>query len=281
MKVRSRGKLWLAGVLAVLLAGGAVLLWQGKGAGMAATVDVVEPDSKDLTDFAATRVFFGHQSVGANVISGVAPTFEAAGRSAPVVVETRDRQPGGAGFLAHAPVGVNGDPLGKFDDFVKVLDGPLGEQVDVALVKLCYVDVVAGTDVEALFSAYSTTMAKLESKHPDVRFVYTTVPLTTDRGWKATVKSWIGQDDQMGPADNLARQRYNELVRARYGASGRLFDIAAVEATMAGSPTRRHSDAQEYFVLNGALAADPGHLNDLGSRAAAAELIRVVAGLGR
>jgi hypothetical protein len=277
VKIRSRGRVWLASVMAALMVGGALLLWQGKDPAVTASVKIIEPDSDELRTFASTRVFFGHQSVGGNVISGLAPTFEAAGRPAPTVVETRE-SPGVESGVLHAHIGANGDPLGKFRDFADIVNGTLGDDVDVALLKLCYVDVVATTDVDAVFSAYSEMMAELESKHPSVRFLYATVPLSTDRGWKAIVKSWIGRDDQMGPADNIARERYNDLVRARYGSSGRLFDIAAVEATMSVAPTRRDSDGRTYYVLNDALAADPGHLNELGSRLAAAELIRVVAG---
>lgn len=281
MKTKSRGMAWLAGALAVLLVGGATWLWQGREPEVVASVNVAEPDADDLAVFRSAKVFFGHQSVGANVISGVAPTYQAVGESAPAVVETREALSPDAGVLAHAHVGTNGDPFGKFADFASIMDGALGEQVDVAVLKLCYVDVVASTDVEAVFAAYSATMSDLERRHPGVRFVYTTVPLSTDRGWKATIKSWIGSDDQMGPADNLSRQRYNELVRARFGASGRLFDIAAVEATIADTPTLRNADGQDYYVLNAALAADPGHLNDLGARVAATEFIRVVAGASR
>lgn len=276
MKIRSRGSIWLASVMAVLAAGGAMLLWQGKEPAVAASVEIVEPDAEDLREFASTRVFFGHQSVGSNVISGVVSTFEAGGLSAPGIVETRASTIPEMGVLAHTHIGVNGDPLGKFRDFAEVVNGTLGEGVDVAVLKLCYVDVVAGTDVNAVFSAYSAMMAELERKHPSVRFLYTTVPLSTDRGWKSVVKSWLGRDDQMGPADNIARERYNELVRVRYGSSGRLFDIAAIEATMKDAPTLRDSNGQAYYVLNDALAADPGHLNEFGSRLAAVELIRVV-----
>ena len=42
----------------------------------------------------------------------------------------------------------------------------------------------------------------------------------------AKVKATIGTADRRGPADNLARHRYNTLVRERYAPTGRLFDIA-------------------------------------------------------
>lgn len=263
-----------AGLLVSLIAGVALWSWDGKGATVTGPIEVSEPSPADLRAFGDAKVLFGHQSVGGNIIAGVNATFSALGGPAPTVIETRERVSADGGFLAHAHVGVNGDPYGKFDDFVTLINGPLGNQVDVAIVKLCYVDVVADTDVNAVFSAYSTMMEELGRRHPSIEFLYTTVPLSTDRGWKATIKSWIGQDDQMGPADNVARQQYNELIRARYGATGRLFDIAAIEAT---ATTQQTVDGATYYVLNAALAADPGHLNELGSRLAAADFIRLVA----
>lgn len=108
--------------------------------------------------------------------------------------------------------------------------------------------------------------------------MYTTVPLTTDRGWKAVVKSWIGRDDQMGPADNQARQRYNELIREKYGHSGQLFRHRRRRVDAAAGAGR--AGLRRRDVLRAQWSVDwqrPGHLNDLGARLAAAEFIRVVA----
>lgn len=243
-----------------------------------APIEVPEPDSGTLAQFGATRVFFGHQSVGANVIDGVGSVFAQSGVQVPEVVETRDSVPARAGFLAHAHMGVNGDPFGKLTDFASVLGGPMGGRIDVAVLKFCYADIVAGTDVQAVFDAYVQTMAGLEASHPAVRFLYTTVPLSTDWSWRQVVKSWIGRNDQMGPADNLARQEYNQLIRDKYGDSGRLFDIAAVEATLTEDPMSRTEGGQPYYVLNPQLASDAGHLNELGQRAAAVAFIDAVTG---
>ena len=67
------------------------------------------------------------------------------------------------------------------------------------------------------------------------------------------------------------------MVRARYGDTGSVFDIAAVEATMEQQPMVRNLKGQRYLVLNRALSSDAGHLNALGSQAAAAEFVRVLA----
>lgn len=265
----------VAGVVLALTAGVAWAL-TGKEPEVPASVAAKSPNPDDIASFVTARVFFGHQSVGSNVIAGAESLFSGQSQAL-TVVETRDVVPDEGGFLAHAHVGVNGDPFGKFDDFASIIDGPLGMEVDVAILKLCYVDVTAGTDVQRVFDAYSALMERLEADHPKVRFIYTTVPLSTDWSWKQVVKSWIGRDDQMGPADNVSREQYNQLVRQRYGDTGRLFDIAAIESTLEDGPTLRTLNGRNYYVLHGGLASDPGHLNDLGSRVAATELIRVVA----
>ncbi|WP_344812778.1 hypothetical protein [Microlunatus aurantiacus] len=200
----------------------------------------------------------------------------AAHEVAPRIVETRALVQSSS-FLAHAKVGMNRDPRGKLTEFANILDDGLGAEIDVAVMKFCYADVTASTDGTALFDAYCTAIDDLRERHPGVKFVHATVPLTTDRCWKAKTKALLGRDDRRGPADNLARERYNSMVRARYADTDGVFDIAAVEATMQQQPTVRHLSGQRYLVLNRALSSDAGHLNSLGSQVAAAEFVRALA----
>lgn len=278
MAMSMRRGLVIAAVAAAVVAGGAVL-WLERIPAVTDAIELKPPSAAELQAFAGTKVLFGHQSVGANIISGVAPLFADAGQAPPRIVEVREPVLSEGGVLAHTHIGVNGDPFGKFADFTAVLGAGLAEQLDVAVLKLCYADVVSSTDVDAVFRAYVATMTELEQRYPDLVLVYATVPLTTDRSWKAVLKSWAGIDDQMGPADNLARQRYNALIREKYASTGRLFDIAAIEATSRQVSTTRESGESTFFVLNPALSSDAGHLNELGGKAAAAELVRVVAGV--
>ncbi len=242
-----------------------------------AEVTVDEPLPAQLAAFADTSILFGHQSVGANIIDGIGAVYASAGEPAPRVAEigTGEDAPDGAG-IAHAFVGINGDPFGKLRDFEALVDDPASAGAEVALVKFCYLDITSSSDVRAVFDAYTATMDALEARHPDITFLYTTVPLTTDRSWKAKLKALVGAGDQLGPADNVARREYNTLIRERYAESGRLFDIAAVETTADDGPLSRMHDGAEYFVLNAALSSDAGHLNELGGKAAASALIRTV-----
>ena len=65
------------------------------------------------------------------------------------------------------------------------------------------------------------------------------------------------------PADNVARERLNQLIRQEYGRD-HLFDLAARRVHGAGrhvGPAGTH-EGQPYFRLYDGYASDNGHLND-------------------
>lgn len=207
-------------------------------------------------------MFFGHQSVGQDVLDGVR---RLAGQGEPVPA------------IRDAAIGDNEDPLGKIEDFEARVRGGIGDQVEVAMMKLCYIDIDAGTDVEALFETYRSTLSALERDYPAVTFVHVTVPLTTERGPLSRLRARLGGSDRFGPAENLARERLNARIRDTYAAD-RLFDLAAVESTRPDGTRVRGSHAgSDYFALHDGYAADLGHLNAAGAEVAAAAWLRAVA----
>jgi lysophospholipase L1-like esterase len=221
------------------------------------------PTAAQWQAFAARRIVFGHQSVGRNILGGVATLAAGAGVALPIT-ETRDgaTAPG----IAHFGVGANGDPLGKIRDFAAVMDGPAGAGADIALLKLCYIDFSGTADPAMLAAAYGDTLAHLQQRHPATAFVAVTAPLTTvQTGPKALVKKLLGRAPD-GRVENTRREAFNAVLRARFGAEGRLFDLAALESG--------GGDA-----LNAALTSDGGHLNDAGARLVAERFVAFLAGL--
>jgi NAD(P)-dependent dehydrogenase (short-subunit alcohol dehydrogenase family) len=216
----------------------------------------------------------GHDVVGMDILDGVVRIYADASLPAPVIADVTSVEDTRDAVFVHAYLGVNGEPRSKFAAFAEVMDSPSAGDVDVALMKLCYADITAATDVQAVFDAYVSTMTEVEEAHPDVRLLYTTAPLTADRRWTSKIKAALGRDDQMGPADNVARERYNALIREKYAATGRLVDIAATESM---GTEERSEDGNVYHVLNETLTFDRGHLNEAGSEAVAAELLTTVA----
>jgi hypothetical protein len=236
-------------------------------------------DAHTATTAARARVFFGHQSVGANIIQAIPFVYDAKGLPSPEIVEvlpdSSTSLPGG-GFFAHSFIGENGDPEGKLDTFDSMLRSGLGDEVSVAMMKFCYVDIDASTDVAALFGKYQATFAALERDFPNVTFLYLTTPLTTDGGVKGRLKSLIGAGNPSA-ADNAARERLNTLIRRSYD-SDHVFDLAALESTAPNGTTLSGSyDGEVYHTLYEGYAVDEGHLTSTFARLAASKLLTLIA----
>lgn len=225
----------------------------------------------DLQALAEQRVFFGHKSVGKNIMAGMEQVYAAHGVAGAPVIELEPGEtttlPEGGAFV-HSHIGENYHPIGKLRNFDAMIRGGLGDQVDVAALKFCYIDIRWDSDVDGLFSQYQETMAQLQADYPDVRFIHVTAPLTTGPyGIRDHVKVLVGRND------NAARERYNDLMREAYG-SDELFDLAALEATEPDGEIRE----QELFA---GYSTDGAHLNPGGSEMLAAELVGFLAEAAR
>ncbi|MGN0065014.1 MAG: hypothetical protein ACI379_12300 [Nocardioides sp.] len=251
------------------------ILWVSPADGDAYETPVASTD--DLRAVAGHRVFFAHKSVGYNIVDALPGVYEDAGLEAPRLDESREAPAGPA--LVHVANGENGDPLGKIAEFDRTMRAGMADEVDVAVLKLCYVDFREGeVDVDEVFAAYRETLAALSRDYPEVAFVAATSPLTTERGPMGKVRAALGRGDTLGPEHNVVRERFNVLMRAEYTEPGTLFDIAAVQSTDAdGDRVAYERDGSRYYAMDSTLASDPGHLNAAGGRVAASAFLATVA----
>jgi hypothetical protein len=233
-----------------------------------------KPPKAELEAVASKRVFFGHQSVGRNMLEGIAALEAESGGSGPRIVEDRSGAALATPALAHATIGTNGAPSGKIRDFVAIVEGGVGSKADVALMKFCYVDITGGTDIDGLFAEYKDALARLRAEYPRTAFPMVTVPLMTiERGPKAFVKRILGMPLN-GTADNAARERFNELVRRACPDGKGLFDLARIESTGAdGSELRYSYKGQGFPALCPEYSSDGGHLNERGARVVASSFL--------
>ena len=242
----------------------------------------------NLTAVARMRMFFGHQSVGMNVLDAVPGVYAAHGVSAPPIEQGRAEPGPNGGFIAHKSIDEYVIDAGKLalEDFDRTMRGGMGRQVDVALMKFCWGDVKSNTDVDALFASYRDTMAALERDFPNVTFIHVTVPLTTEPGLftelKTRLKTLLGRRDVRGQPANVARERLNALIRGEY-AGRHLFDLAAIESTKPdGARVSGSYDNQGYFALYDGYASDMGdHLNAVGAKIAATAFLKAIAQASR
>lgn len=230
----------------------------------------------------ATRVFFAHQSIGENILNGLPAALASEGLPAPRVVSPDDGSSTEGGVFMHALIGTNGDPLGKIADFQTYVSQVSKAGIDIAILKLCYVDFETSTDVKKVFAAYSSAMERLEAQYPDITFIYTTTPLTAKGSPANAVNAnnvhGLADASQSGMPIEAVREKYNALVRDRYRDTGRLFDIAALEASVDDGKVM----AQEYkgdlhYAMNPELAdTDREHLNSTGSKRLGKKLLELI-----
>jgi hypothetical protein len=162
-----------------------------------------------------------------------------------------------------------------------VINAGVGERVDVAFFKLCYVDINDRTDIRALFDVYRTTMESLVHVYPDVTFLHVTVPLRRLRaGWSGWMREKFGLYDREREGQ-LQRHAYNQLLRSHYGASGRVFDLAAEEATDSdGRSQEIHYRGRALPTLVSGYTDDGGHLNRRAAERIAGRLLACIGPVG-
>ncbi len=231
----------------------------------------------DFERVARIRVFFGHQSVGMNLLDGVRRLAEDE-RADFRVIETTDPSALLPATIAHSFVAENGDPERKIASFERALDSGIGAVADVALLKFCYVDFGPSTDAASLFAKYQAMLERQRARHPRLAFVHVTVPLTTVQGgWRAFAKRALGRVPT-GLAENAKREEYSDLVRRAYAGKEPVFDLARLESTAPdGSVATVSFGAREVPSLEAVYTEDGGHLDRTAQLRLARELISVVA----
>ena len=241
---------------------------------------IADISTSDLEQLAAKKIYFGHQSVGADIIKGMQELLSEDGRISPRFTETKTATDFSAPVFAHFYVGENTRPIYKIEDFTATLTSGIGEDADITFLKLCYVDFDDDTDVKRIFDTYVAASTEIQALYPDITIVHLTAPLTTlQTGLKAWIKKLLKMEVG-GIGENIKRQEYNEMLRAKYLGKESFFDIAKIESTKPnGSRTRAIFDGKEYYTLVENYTSDGGHLNETGRRLVAAELIRYLAKL--
>jgi hypothetical protein len=224
---------------------------------------------------AQRRILFGHQSVGANVLDGVARLAHEQ-PAAGLRIAAADAPLDGPA-LAHLLIGQNERPLSKIAHFDWLMASRAGEWAEIAFFKFCYADINAATDVPGLFESYRRAHEARKARHPRTIFVHLTVPLTSvQRGAKGWLKKMTGSA-AWGERENVKRSEYNELLRRSYSGIEPIFDLARLESAGEGASFVR--DGRRYESLASGYSSDGGHLNPTGQVAIAAQLVDFLAAL--
>ena len=226
---------------------------------------------------AQLRIFFGHQSVGYNIVDGITDVMNQHAEIDLNVVETSEPQRCAKPVFAHARVGRNTDPLSKIRAFREVLEAGAGDIVDVAFFKFCYVDIVRDSDPKDIFDSYDATLKGLKNLYPRTKFLHVTVPIrsvpsSTLGGLKQTFKSLLGKPGVLD--NNVVRAQYNKLLTDAYGETEPLFDLAVAESMNPhGSRCYAGKGPRRVCVMANENTDDGGHLSFVGRKSVAEKLL--------
>ena len=229
------------------------------------------------------RIFFGYQSVGYNIIDGIRDLIDEHDFIKLNIVETTDPAALDQPVFAHARVGKNTQPTSKIDHFRDIMDTGMGDKVDIAFLKFCYVDVTRDSDPNKIITNYKKTVDDLILRYPKTRFLHVTVPVSSAPtgvkfALKELIKSLIGKRGVLD--DNIKRQQYNVLLSNTYAKKQNMFDLALTETI--DPDGFRHfveKDGEKTFVMVNQYTEDGGHLNKQGRRKVAEQLLIKLAGM--
>ncbi len=195
---------------------------------------------------AGKKIYFGHQSVGFNIIEGISEIIRELPNIKLNMQETN--QPGNFNqpIFAHSQIGENLNPISKCDDFKRIMENGVGDNVDLAFFKFCYVDINKDTNVDSVFKYYVQTISYLKEKYPKVIFIHFTIPLSV-----VTSKA-----NSRVELNNVKRNDFNKLLKEKFKQDDLIFDLARYEST--------DTAGNEYHSLLPEYSYDGGHLNKMG-----------------
>jgi len=234
---------------------------------------------QERTSLATKKIFFGHQSVGSNIVQGIRDVMSEDPRLKLTIVKSPNPQSISTPAFVEFEIGKNGDPQSKNEAFAAILDKGIGTQGGIVMYKYCYVDIDSSTDIQRMFENYRKEISTLKGKYPSLKIVHITIPLTTvEPTAKAWVKSILGKTTAQDV--NVKRNEFNNLLRTTYAGTDPIFDLAEVESTHSdGSRSYFTRGAEKIYTLAPEFTTDGGHLNEAGRRAAAELLLQVLAKL--
>ncbi|MDR3609512.1 MAG: hypothetical protein P4L27_03005 [Ignavibacteriaceae bacterium] len=238
----------------------------------------MNPDiSHKIKVISESHIYFGHQSVGENIVSGLNKIISGSGQNEFIVKELNNNNKIlNSYYFVHSKIGNNGDPKGKFREFAKIVEILSRKNLELAMMKLCFVDINKNSNLENIFNSYVNTIDSLQKRYPNLTIVHFTVPIKSQPTWIKKIKAILMNRDLDDPQDNIARDKYNKLILAKYPKEC-IFDLAKAESTYP-------DDKREIIMVNGIPAYsmikdftdDGGHLNMKGQKVISRELIEKI-----
>ena len=237
-------------------------------------------------DITQRYMFFGHNSVGGNIVAGIGSvtnlrilspgTGDVSNYGARHFNTTTNDHSTRRPALLNTAYGLYSSydgaitSINRFVDQVHgIMNGTMngnnfipGQRLDIVFMKFCYVvyENITNAQVDLIFNHYATQMALLQTEFPELIIVHFT---QTNRP--------CGNFQLIYDA-NARAMRYRQHILDTYGRTGRVFDLTLTEATNGQNVNYcPYTDSEGNPVLGMqqgySVGGNDGHLNDTGRRA--------------
>jgi len=220
------------------------------------------------------NIYFGHQSVGNDLIQGLQEIMAQKPWIQLNIVEYDDNDKIDRPSFQHSMIGSNEKPETKNAAFKEAMTQGLKNKVDVAFFKYCFLDINEHTNLNEAYNDYIATINEVKESNPNTKIIHFTVPLmTVQTGPKAWIKSIIGRPIG-GVAGNTARNNFNEMLISDFSATDLIFDIAKYESTLPGGErVSFDNNGNIFYALADEYTYDGGHLNQIGRQKIAEDFL--------
>lgn len=227
--------------------------------------------------FQNTNIYFGHKSVGNNVIEGIKEIAHANNISNLSIYKLDEDEKLTQNYFVHSSIGKNGDPISKIKEFQKNIELLTNKNLKVAMMKFCFADFDNNSDINGIFQTYVTATDSIKNKYPNLHVIHFTVPLKAEKSFLGKLKAFAKGESDKNFYDNLARNKYNDLICSNFSAEN-IFDIAKIESTYSdGEREIKNIDGEHCYFLINEYSRDGSHLNEFGQKLVANELINCIA----
>jgi hypothetical protein len=237
--------------------------------------DLSTIEDKNINALKSKKIFFGHASVGYNIVNGIEDVKATNKRFVEINIrELKDSDEVVAPGIYHSVNGENGFPKSKIDGFKNFLEEKgLGNKLDIAFFKFCYVDFDRDSNVKEIFDYYSKSIDELKKEFPKLKILHVTTPLYAHAwGVKGFIRNLI-----KGDVSNIKRNEFNKLMISKYKDIDPIYDLAKIESTLQdGSRVTFRYKGDLYFSLAKQYSMDGGHLNEFGRYYAAKDLLYIL-----
>jgi len=242
---------------------------------------IKEVPESSWTKLSHKKIYFGHQSVGFNIVAGVQDVMKENPQIHLNTLETNSVADFSKPVFAHSRVGKNHDPDSKTGDFKRIMEEGIGDKVDIAFFKFCFVDITSNSNINSIFTNYRTAMSRLQREYPNTTFIHVTVPLikTMPLNIKIWLKELVGMNiGFFDKSHNAARNKFNDILTNEFMGKQPIFDLASIESTHINGRREAFSkDGKKYYSLVPEYTHDAGHLNDIGRKIIAEQLLILLA----